>query len=172
MRFGSGPLSYSIRHSDVVTGRPPSRSAPRIVPDNVPLSKGAILFETHTFGDYHAFESLQIVGLKRNGCIVVGLASAIYELTVATDVDPRQAYRDSIRDYLLANRGAHFTALPRVDYLYRAKRFRFGEIVEVQESPTTWGSTTEILMDLRSEPSHAAFRAKIQVKPKSVEHDI
>jgi len=162
MHIGRAPFDYAI-HTAVLGRRRTTIPAGSILPENVSLPKGTVLFETSAFSDYHDFASVQIIGIKRNGHVVVGLADTSYELTFAPELDVRRIYRDALERDLLTNQGGHFTAVAQSDYLpwFPAKRIHCQEIAEIHNRPESWGSTVEILSDLRAEPSHAKSRTRI-----------
>lgn len=172
MRIGAFPFDYRILGAKIVARRKSSAFWPAIVPDNVPLDKGTILVETRVFGDYHTFDSLRIVGIKTNGCLVMGFADAVYEMRVPAHFNPRKMYREAIERHLLNKHEAHFCALAAIDYLYPATRFYFEEITEVDILPKAWGSTIEILTDLRGDPSHSASKIKVVLVPPKAGIDI
>jgi hypothetical protein len=162
MHIGHAPLGYTIETA-IMGRRRTTIPVGKVVPDNVPLSKGTVLFETSAFCDYHPFHSIQIVGLKRNGRIIVGLADASYELAFDPELDARRIYHDELEGELLTNEGGHFTILTDGDYLPwpHGKRLHCQEIAEVQSRPESWGTAIEILTDLRDQPGQAAFRARV-----------
>ncbi len=172
MHLGHAPLDFII-HAAALGKRRTTVPVGYIVPDNVSLSRGAILFETRSFGDYHPFASLQIIGIKRNGRMIVGLADTSYELAFPPELDARQIYRDKLEGEFLTNEGGHFTTLTHGDYLPwpHGKRIYCQEIAEVPGRPESWGTTIEILSDLRTEPDHSGFRAKVppRIRPTGID---
>lgn len=163
LKIGQSPMDYTVHSSTLAKRHTHNPSVGAAVPENVPLPKRVILFETVAFGDYHPFDSLEIVGIKRNGNLVFGLIDTTYELTFPLDADARKVFRAAV-DFAADPRG-HFTSRPRNDYLdclewICGKRIHCDELVEVQHRPETWGRAVEIVSDFRDDPDHTAFRAR------------
>jgi hypothetical protein len=109
MTVGRSPLDYSIRSIELSRRRRLARPDQSLIPDSVPLPRGAVLLETTTFADYHEFDSLQVVGVKRSGGLIVGFSSTSYELGFSPAIDVGKIYRESVERDFLTDEAGHFT---------------------------------------------------------------
>jgi hypothetical protein len=162
--YGRTPLNYTVTATDfhMRQGRPDGT----VMADNVPVRRGWFVLETGQAKDYHPWESLQIVGLARSQCIVIGFASATYEASFAAGIDLSLQFRQ-IAD---ASKCCHCTVLSANGYLdwVPARRSHCVRIREILDIPNM-GALLEI-KDFSAEPDHRAFKARMPQRPRG--HDL
>jgi len=168
VQLGQPPADYTIESATVSTRRETPTPGLAVLPDSLPVPGGAVLLETKSTAEYHAYNSLQIVGVTRHGRLIVGFAATSYQLIFPEGTNLAQLYREAVKGDLVNDHIAHFTTLPDESYVncLPVRRYRCQEISLVQQHTDCWGGL-ELLADFRKDPAHAALMAKVVEKTKA-----
>jgi len=160
--YGIKPFEYRLSRVDFSRQIPQSSTAKLEIPDNVPLSEGLLMMETKRWADYHPIASLQIVGIFGGNQLIFGFAASTYRCSFGEGVDIRKVFLE-VTEKDIAGGACHLTSfLPEafLDWL-PIRRTYCATVVGIPQRPEDLGGSLSVLLDFRTEPTHAAFRARV-----------
>jgi hypothetical protein len=158
--YGTEPFVYQLAQVDF-SRRIPQSGVPNIeIPDNVPLPHGLILMETKRWADYHPIESLQIVGVFGGNQLILGFTASTYRLSFPEGIDVRKMF-SAVTGKDIASGACHLTSFPPEAFLnlLPSHRTHCATVVAIPQRPESLGGLS-VLLDLRTDPKHAAFHAR------------